>query len=84
MFLGEDMGRPKAFSEHTSQLVDEDVKRILNHAFERARQLVTEYKAAMHEVAEALLTQELITGDVVRDAVARLGSSPEPMPQTTA
>ncbi|MDB5044940.1 MAG: cell division protein FtsH [Deinococcus sp.] len=84
VFLGEDMGRPKAFSEHTSQLVDEDVKRILNRAYERARQMVTEYAAAMHEVAEALLTQELITGDVVRDAVARLGGSPEPMPQTTA
>ncbi|WP_019011832.1 ATP-dependent zinc metalloprotease FtsH [Deinococcus aquatilis] len=84
VFLGEDMGRPKAFSEHTSQLVDEDVKRILNRAYERARQMVTEYAAAMHEVADALLTQELITGDVVRDAVARLGSSPEPMPQTTA
>ncbi|WP_373289158.1 ATP-dependent zinc metalloprotease FtsH [Deinococcus aerolatus] len=84
VFLGEDMARPKAFSEHTSQLVDEDVKRILNHAFERARDLVTEYKAAMHEVAEALLTQELITGDVVRDAVAKISSPQMPVPQTTA
>ncbi|MFB9992926.1 ATP-dependent zinc metalloprotease FtsH [Deinococcus oregonensis] len=84
VFLGEDMGRPKAFSEHTSQLVDEDVKRILNRAYERARQLVSDFTPAMHEVAEALLTQELITGDVVRNAVARLGGSPEPMPQTTA
>ncbi|GGO35079.1 ATP-dependent zinc metalloprotease FtsH [Deinococcus humi] len=84
VFLGEDMARPKAFSEHTSQLVDEDVKRILNHAFERARDLVTEYKAAMHEVAEALLTQELITGDVVRDAVAKISNPQMPMPQTTA
>jgi cell division protease FtsH len=84
VFLGEDMARPKAFSEHTSQLVDEDVKRILNHAFERARDLVTEYRAAMHEVAEALLTQELITGDVVRDAVAKISNPQMPMPQTTA
>ncbi|CAM3574307.1 ATP-dependent zinc metalloprotease FtsH [Deinococcus frigens] len=84
VFLGEDMARPKAFSEHTSQLVDEDVKRILNHAFDRARDLVVEYKAAMHEVAEALLTQELITGDVVRDAVAKIASPQMPMPQTTA
>ncbi|CAM3425387.1 ATP-dependent zinc metalloprotease FtsH [Deinococcus saxicola] len=84
VFLGEDMARPKAFSEHTSQLVDEDVKRILNHAFDRARDLVVEYKAAMHEVAEALLTQELITGDVVREAVAKISNPQMPMPQTTA
>ncbi|GGL97094.1 ATP-dependent zinc metalloprotease FtsH [Deinococcus aerophilus] len=84
VFLGEDMARPKAFSEHTSQLVDEDVKRILTRAFERAREIVSEYKAAMHEVADALLSQELITGDVVRDAVAKVGNPQMPMPQTTA
>ncbi|KEF34914.1 MULTISPECIES: ATP-dependent zinc metalloprotease FtsH [Deinococcus] len=78
VFLGEDMAKPKMFSEHTSQLVDEDVKRILNRAYERARSLVTEYSQAMHEVAEALLTQELITGDVVREAVSRVGGSQQP------
>ena len=84
VFLGEDMAKPKAFSEHTSQLVDEDVKRILGRAYERAKSLVTEYSQAMHEVTEALLTQELITGDVVRAAVARMQDSGHPMPNTTA
>ncbi|MEW6421534.1 MAG: ATP-dependent zinc metalloprotease FtsH [Deinococcota bacterium] len=84
VFLGEDMAKPKAFSEHTSQLVDEDVKRILHRAYERARSLVTEYAQAMHEVAEALLSQEMITGDVVRDAVARVGGNQQPLPQPTA
>ncbi len=72
VFLGEDMARPKAFSEHTAQLVDEDVKRILAKAFERAKALVSEYRQAMNDVADALLSQELITGDVVREAVARV------------
>ena len=72
VFLGEDMAKPKAFSEHTSQLVDEDVKRILQAAYERARLLVSEYAQAMHEVASELLSKELITGDVVRSAVARV------------
>ena len=86
VFLGEDMAKPKAFSEHTAQLVDEDVKRILYRAYERARNLVTEYAQAMHEVAEALLSQELITGDVVREAVARVGGNqnPQTLPQPTA
>ncbi|WP_019586454.1 ATP-dependent zinc metalloprotease FtsH [Deinococcus apachensis] len=84
VFLGEDMAKPKAFSEHTSQLVDEDVKRILGRAYERAKSLVSEYAAAMHEVADALLTQELITGDVVRDAVARVSGQGQPTPQPTA
>ncbi|SEJ31010.1 cell division protease FtsH [Deinococcus reticulitermitis] len=83
VFLGEDMAKPKMFSEHTSQLVDEDVKRILNHAYDRALTIVTEYKQAMHDVAEALLSQELITGDVVREAVARVGGAAQPQPAPT-
>ncbi|GHG01260.1 ATP-dependent zinc metalloprotease FtsH [Deinococcus piscis] len=72
VFLGEDMAKTRSYSEHTAQLVDEDVKRILYRAYERAKALVSEYGQAMHEVSDALLTQELITGDVVRSAVAKV------------
>ena len=72
VFLGEDMAKGKEFSDHTARLVDEDVKRILDRAYQRAKALVNEYGQAMHEVAQALLTSELITGDVVREAVARM------------
>lgn len=75
VFLGEDMAKTRNYSEHTAQLVDEDVKRILARAYERAKALVSEYAGAMHEVSDALLTQELITGDVVRDAVAKAKST---------
>jgi len=71
VFLGEDMMQRKDFSEHTAQLVDEDVQGILTRAYNRSREIIEQYAGAMHEVAEALLTSELITGDVVRDAVAR-------------
>ena len=80
VFLGEDMAKTRNYSEHTAQLVDEDVKRILARAYDRARALVKEYRQAMDEVAHALLTQELITGDVVRDAVARVKGE---LPPTT-
>ena len=83
MFPGQDLAKPKAFSEHTSQLVDEDVKRILTKAYDRAKSIVTEYSGAMHEVADALLSQELITGDVVRQAVGKIGGQPQPVPQPT-
>ena len=77
VFLGEDMAKTRNYSEHTAQLVDEDVKRILARAYERARSLVSEYAQAMHEVSDALMSQELITGDVVRDAVAKVKGEAE-------
>ena len=78
VFLGEDMAQRKEFSEHTARLVDEDVKRILDRAYARAKALVSEYANAMHEVADALLTNELITGDVVREAVQKVSLKKEP------
>lgn len=72
VFLGEDMAKQKAFSEHTAQIVDEDVNRILHNAYRRAKAIVSEYAQAMHDVADALLSQELITGDVVHEAVQRV------------
>lgn len=71
VFLGEDMMQRKDFSEHTAQLVDEDVQGILTRAYSRSKEIIEQYSGAMHEVAEALLTSELITGDVVREIVAR-------------
>lgn len=75
IFLGEDIAQRKDFSERTAQLVDEDVKGILDRAYERSKAIILQYGQAMHEVAEALLQNELITGDVVREAVARAQAS---------
>lgn len=75
IFLGEDIAQRKDFSERTAQLVDEDIKGILDRAYERSKVIILQYGQAMHEVAEALLQNELITGDVVREAVARAQAS---------
>jgi cell division protease FtsH len=72
VFMGEDMMQRKEFSEHTARLVDEDVKKLLERAYKRACDTITQYAQAMHEVANALLENEMITGDVVRAAVAKV------------
>lgn len=77
VFLGEDIAHRKDFSDHTARLVDEDVKRILDNAYERARSVLKEYSGAMHEVARLLMETELITGDTVREVVKRNGQSQE-------
>lgn len=80
VFLGEDMAHRKDFSESTARLVDEDIKKILDTAYERARSVLSEYAPAMHEVAKLLLESELITGDTVREVVKRNGRSTEAFP----
>jgi cell division protease FtsH len=85
VFLGDQMMGRKDFSEDTARLVDEDIKDILERTYNRTRVILKEYAAAMHEVAGYLLKDEIIPGEVVREAVTRARrtidiSSPAPTP----
>merc|ERR1711918_230699 len=40
VFLGKDMARSKAYSEHTSQEIDTEVKRLIDNGFNTAKTLI--------------------------------------------
>ncbi|TKA30986.1 Mitochondrial respiratory chain complexes assembly protein YTA12 [Salinomyces thailandicus] len=63
----------KPFSEHTAQLVDSEVKRIVDEAHLQCKQLLTEKKKEVGIVAEELLEKEVLTRD---DLVRLLGRRP--------
>lgn len=67
VFLGEEIARRKDFSERTAELVDEDVRKILDGAYARTRKILEEHDQAMHKIAEELLAKETIPGDRVRE-----------------
>ena len=51
-------GRP--YSEATAALIDQDVQRLLDEAQQRARTILTESRAQLDQVAQALLQAEMI------------------------
>ena len=59
-FLGRDMAEPREFSEHTAQVIDEEVARILHSAAERASQLLAEHRDKLDAVAKALEENEVL------------------------
>lgn len=63
----------KPFSEETARMIDEEVKRIVNEAYEQCRQLLIEKKKEMGLVAEELLEKEVLSRD---DMVRILGPRP--------
>ncbi len=65
VFLGEEIGKPKEYSDATARLVDEELKRILNQAFSRAEDALHEHRDQLDELAEMLLEEEEISGDRV-------------------
>ncbi|MGD8850405.1 MAG: ATP-dependent zinc metalloprotease FtsH [Anaerolineales bacterium] len=65
VFLGEEIGKPKEYSEETARLVDEELKGILNRAFSRAENTLQERREQLNSLAEILLEEEEVSGDRV-------------------
>lgn len=68
-FLGREMHQQRQFSEHTQELIDGEVARILNDASQRAFDLITEKKDALEAVTRDLLKNEEIGEQEIEDLI---------------
>ena len=62
-YLGDDIMQSRMYSEATAQEVDQEVRAILETAYDRARQTLQENREALDRVVEALLQKEQLLGD---------------------
>jgi len=62
VFLGRDYGTRQNYSEELAAKIDAEMRKILDHAFARAEELLTEHMSQLHTVAEALLEVETLDG----------------------
>jgi len=53
------------YSEHTAQLIDEEVQRMLAEQMARAKQILEENQEGHHKMAELLIEKEVITAEDV-------------------
>ncbi|MDZ4738618.1 MAG: ATP-dependent zinc metalloprotease FtsH [Alphaproteobacteria bacterium] len=63
VFLGHSVTRTQNVSEATAQIIDEETKRLVNEAYEKARSILTDRIADLHTIAQALLELETLSGD---------------------
>ena len=63
VFLGRDFTTQKNFSEETSALIDSEVKRIIDTAYNRTEEILRTHIDKLHAVAGVLLDKEKIDGD---------------------
>src|SRR4051812_46419413 len=61
LFLGREIQHRREVSEQTAQLVDAEVKALIDRSFERARETLQANLGLLHKVAEALLERETLT-----------------------
>lgn len=70
------MNRP--YSEHTSSMIDEEVRIMVKEQFDRAKDLLSEKRNELEILAQALLEQEVI---VKSDLEKLIGPRPYPEPE---
>ncbi|MFY8222928.1 MAG: ATP-dependent zinc metalloprotease FtsH [Pirellulales bacterium] len=59
-FLGRDVYEQREFSEHTAQIIDDEVTRMLNEAADRATKLLSDNRGKLDALAGALEQQEML------------------------
>jgi cell division protease FtsH len=63
IFLGHAVTQTKNVSEATAKVIDEEIRRIVDEADMRCREIVKEHVDELHAIANGLLEYETLTGD---------------------
>ncbi len=67
VFLGHSVARSQNMSQETAQLIDSEVRRLIDEGEQRARKVLTEGIDDLHTVAKGLLEYETLSGQEVKD-----------------
>lgn len=62
VFLGRDFNRIRNYSEDVAAKIDREMRRIIDTAYNKTERLLSENMEKLHNVAQALLEKETITG----------------------
>jgi len=79
LFLGREIQHRREVSEKTAQMVDAEVKAVIDRSYQRAKETLEENISLLHQVASALLERETLT----RDDIEMLARGEQLPPRTS-
>ena len=80
IFLGREFAQRREISERTAQMVDDEVKRLVDEAYARATTILLENRELLDRIAAALLDRETIDRDDLDHLVKNLPLPPRSLP----
>jgi cell division protease FtsH len=69
IFLGREIAQHRDYSEATAIRIDEQVKKLVQEGYDRARKIIQERSDALERIAIALLEREVLDGSEVRQLI---------------
>jgi cell division protease FtsH len=76
VFLGRSVTQHKNISDETHRMIDKEVRSIIDAAYERAKQILTDHDAQLHLMADALMRYETIDAKQIDQIMD--GNEPDP------
>ncbi len=69
VFLGHSVARTQNVSEATAQLIDSEVRRLVEAGYKEAKSILTKNKKELEIIAQGLLEYETLSGDELKDLI---------------
>ena len=79
IFMGREITEQRNYSEDVAEDIDHEVRRIVNEAYARAKEVLATYRDKLDMLAKTLIQKETLSHD---EFVALLSDLPEPAPST--
>ena len=67
VFLGKSVGKERECSEQTVYKIDQEVRKVIDRNYERARKVLAKHMDQLHAMADALMLYETIDRDQIAD-----------------
>ena len=80
VFLGREIGEQRNYSEKVAEEIDEEVRRLVDHAYQTARNLLIENRDRLDALVKVLLDKENLEGDDLKRVLDGLELEEPPPP----
>ena len=84
VFLGREIGEQRNYSEKVAEEIDEEVRRLIDHAYQTARTILIENRERLDRLVKILLDVETIEGDDLKRVLDGLDRDEPPAPDAPA
>jgi cell division protease FtsH len=74
IFIGKEIARHKDYSENTSEMIDEEIREIVENAYKRAWEILSNNKTSLDKLAKRLLEKEVLGGKEIEEIVGKKSS----------
>jgi cell division protease FtsH len=72
VFLGREIAQHRDYSESTAQKIDDEINKLINDSYQRAKDVLKENMDILHKLAEELLEKETVMGKELDELIVTL------------